>query len=127
MDDIAVFFATSTLLTLVCDWTSRSTHPSLDHNHGLLAVAKFSPGSYQSLQQNDDTKLDHAVYHPNDEQPDYFLEGIVYFAMPAEVEPSEVDRRALAAANLERKMGKRKNLSARKDVQDLIKEMDPAS
>ena len=47
--------------------------------------------------------------------------------MPAEVEPSEGDRRALAAANPERKMSNRKKLSARKDVQDLIKEMDPAS
>ena len=56
-----------------------------------------------------------------------FPEGIDYFAMPAEVEPSEGDRRALAAANPERKMGKRKKLSARKDVQDLINEMDPAS
>ena len=47
--------------------------------------------------------------------------------MPAEVEHSEDDRRALAAANQERKIGNRKKLSARKYVQDLIKEMDPAS
>ena len=79
------------------------------------------------MQQNDDTKLDHAVYPRNDEHTYCFLDGIDYFAMPAEVEPSEWDRRALAAANPERKMCKRKKRSARKDVQDMIKEMDPAS
>ena len=77
--------------------------------------------------------MNNAVYPPEDIQPeiaswqsDYFLEGIDYFVIPTEVKPSEWDRRALAAANMERKMGKRKKLSARKDVQDLIKEMDPA-
>ena len=55
------------------------------------------------------------------------MEGIDYLAIPAEVEPSEGDRRALAAANPEHKMGKRKKLSALKDVHDLIKEMDPVS
>ena len=79
------------------------------------------------MQHNDDKKLDLAVYSSKDKQPHYFLEGIEYFAMPAEVEPSEGDRRALAAANPERKMGKRKKLSARKNVQDMIKEMYPAS
>ena len=47
--------------------------------------------------------------------------------MAAEVEFSEGDRRALAAANPGRKMVERKKLSARKDVQDLIKEMDQTS
>ena len=55
------------------------------------------------------------------------MKDIDYFAMPAEVEPYEGDHRALAAANPERKMGERKKLSARKDVQDLFKEMDPSS
>ena len=45
----------------------------------------------------------------------------------ADVEPSARDRRVLEAANPERKMGKRKKLSARKDVQELIAGMDPAS
>ena len=44
-----------------------------------------------------------------------------------EGEHSEVDRCAPASANPERKMGKRNKLSARKDVQDLIKEIDPSS
>ena len=39
----------------------------------------------------------------------------------------EWDRRAFAAANPERNMVKRNKLSARKDGQDLINEMDPAS
>ena len=43
------------------------------------------------------------------------------------VKPSEWDRRALAAVNPKRKIGKRKKLSSRKDVQDLNKEMDSAS
>ena len=86
-----------------------------------MGVAKFAPGSYPSWLQNDDKKLDQAVYHLKDVQPYYFMEGIDYFAIPADVEPSEGDRSALAAANTERKMGKRKKLSARKDVQDLIK------
>ena len=73
------------------------------------------------MQQNDDKKLDLTLYPMKDVQPDYLLEGIDYFAIPAEVESSEGDRSALAAANTERKMGKRKKLSARKDVQDLIK------
>ena len=60
-------------------------------------------------------------------QPDYFYEGMDYFAMPMEFEPSEGDRRAHAAAKPERNMGKRKKLSARNDVRDLIKEMYPAS
>ena len=60
-------------------------------------------------------------------QPDYFLEGIDYLVMPADVDPSEEDRRALAAVNLECKIGKRKKLSERKDAQELSKEMDPAS
>ena len=47
--------------------------------------------------------------------------------MPMEFEPSKGVRRAFAAANPERKMGKRNKLSARKDGQDLIKEMDTAS
>ena len=55
-----------------------------------------------------------------------YFEEIDCFALPAEVEPSDWDRRALAAANPERIMGKRKKLSARNDVQDLIKGMDPA-
>ena len=67
------------------------------------------------------------MYPPKEDQPDYFVEGIDYFAIPAEVEPSEGDRRAHAAANHESKMGKRKKLLARKDVQDLINEMDPVS
>ena len=66
------------------------------------------------MQQNDDKKLDLTVYPLKDVQPDYFRECIDYFAIPAEVEPSEGNRRALAAANPERKMGKRKKLSARK-------------
>ena len=79
------------------------------------------------MQQNEDKKLNYAVYPPKEYQPDYFLEGINYLAIPADVRPSEGDRRTLAAANPERKMGKRNKLSARKDVQDLIKKMDPAS
>jgi hypothetical protein len=47
--------------------------------------------------------------------------------MDADVVPSEADRRALAAASPDRKMGKRKKLSARKDVQELIAGMDPAA
>ena len=61
LDDIAVFFATSPRPPLVCDCTSRSTVSSLDHNQKLLAVANFCPGSYPSLQQNDDKKLFLAV------------------------------------------------------------------
>ena len=60
-------------------------------------------------------------------QPDYFFEGIDCFTMPNEFEPSEGYRRAHAAARPERNMGKRKKLSARNDVRDLIKEMYPAS
>ena len=74
MDDIAVFFATSPRPSLVCDGTLRSTHRSLDHNQGSLAVVKFATGSYQSSQKNDDTGLNHTVYPPKDNQPDYFLE-----------------------------------------------------
>ncbi|MGV0951482.1 MAG: dUTP diphosphatase, partial [Azonexus sp.] len=44
-----------------------------------------------------------------------------------EVEPSPSDRRRLAAADPDRKMGKRKKLTARKEVQELIKNMDPAT
>ena len=47
--------------------------------------------------------------------------------MQMEFEPSEWDRRAFAAANQDRKMVKRNKLSARKDGQDLINDMDPAS
>ena len=61
------------------------THHSLDHNQGSLAVAKFATGSYPSLQQNYNKKLDLAVHPTKDEQPDYLLEGIDYFFMPAEV------------------------------------------
>jgi len=45
---------------------------------------------------------------------------------PEEVEPTEQDRRSSADVGHEKKAGRRKMLSARKDVQDLIKEMDPA-
>ena len=44
-----------------------------------------------------------------------------------EVDISDRDRRTLAAANPERNMGKRKNLATRKEVQDIIAGMDPAS
>ena len=47
--------------------------------------------------------------------------------MDADVVPSEADRRALAAASPDRKLGKRKKLSARKDVQELIAGMDHAA
>ena len=60
-------------------------------------------------------------------QPDYFFEGIDYFAMLKEFEPSEWDRRALASANPEHKFGKRKKLSAQKDVRGLINEMESTS
>ena len=56
-----------------------------------------------------------------------FLGRIDYFAMTVDVQHSESDRRALAAANPERMMGTRQNLSARNDVQDLIDEMYTAS
>ena len=75
--------------SLVCDGTSRPTHPSLYHNHRSLEVYKFAPGSYSSLQQSDDKKLELAVYPLEDENTDYFLEVIDYFAMPADVEPLE--------------------------------------
>ena len=55
------------------------------------------------------------------------MEVIEYFAIPAEGEQSERNSRALAAANPERKMGKRKKISALKDIQNLNKEMDPTS
>ena len=61
MDDIAVFSATSPRPSLVCDWTLRSTHHSLDHNQGSLAVYKFAPGSYPSLQKSDNKKLNYAM------------------------------------------------------------------
>ena len=57
------------------------------------------------MQQNDDKKLELSVYPLNDVQLDYFLEGIDYLAMQVDVEHSEGDRRALAAANQERNMG----------------------
>ena len=109
MEDVAVFFA-----------TFRPPHLSADHNQESLAVDKVAPGSYPPSKKTVDTELIHAVYHPEDDQPkiaswqpDYFLEGIDYFAMPAEVKPSEGDRRALAADNPERKMGKGKKLFKR--------------
>ena len=46
--------------------------------------------------------------------------------MDADVVPSEADR-ALAAASPDRKLGKRKKLSARKDVQELIAGINPAA
>ena len=46
---------------------------------------------------------------------------------PEEVEPTEQDRRSATYVGPEKKAGRCKKLSARKDVQDLIKEMDPAS
>ena len=52
MDHIAVFLATAPRPSLVCDGTLRPTHPSLDHNHGSLAVANFAPGSYPALKEN---------------------------------------------------------------------------
>ena len=47
--------------------------------------------------------------------------------MTTEVKPSEGDRRALAAANPEHKVGKRNKLSAQNDVRGLINEMEPTS
>jgi hypothetical protein len=44
-----------------------------------------------------------------------------------EVDVSERDRRALAAANPNRKIGKRKKFTARKEIHDIIANMDPAS
>jgi len=44
---------------------------------------------------------------------------------PEKVEPTEQDRRSAADVGHEKEAGMRKKLSARKDVQDLIKEMDP--
>jgi hypothetical protein len=46
---------------------------------------------------------------------------------PEEVEPTEQDRRSAAFVGPEKKSWRRKKLSARKDVQDLIKDKDPAS
>ena len=46
---------------------------------------------------------------------------------PEEVEPTEQDRRSAAFVGTGKQSGRRKKLSARNDVQDLIKEMDPAS
>ena len=80
MDDIAVFFATSPPTSLACDGTSSSTPPSIYHNQELVAVATFATGSYPystlPVQQSDDKKLELAVYHTKDEQPDYIVEGV---------------------------------------------------
>ena len=93
----------------------------------MVAVAKFGPESCPTplLKDGGDMKSNHAEYPPTEDQTknaswqrDYFLEKIDYFAMSMEVDPSEGDRHALAVANPERKMGKRKKLSARKDVQE---------
>ena len=51
----------------------------------------------------------------------------LYVHAPEEVKPTEQDRRSAAFVGHEKKSGRRKNLSARKDVQDLIKDMDTAS
>ena len=101
---------------------------------GIACSYRVCPLELAPSKKRGNMALNHAEYSPKEEltkiasrQPEYLVQGVDYFFTPMEVEHSEGDRRAHAAANPECKLCKRKKLSARKNVQDLIKEMDPTS
>ena len=100
----------------------RFAQRTMDKHRGKFEVERFAPGRCPTSKAGGGMEFNQAVHLTKEDHPRFsswqpiLFEGIDYFAMPKEFKPSEWDRRALAAANPEHKVGKRKKLSAQNDV-----------